>query len=60
MIAKYPKFEQLEDTYLNLGWCRYSLATAGDASQYPLAVETFSKLAADYPKGKYVEQALVL
>ncbi len=58
VIAKYPKFEQLEDTHLNLGWSRYSLATAGDASQYPLAAETFSKLAADYPKGKNVEQAL--
>ena len=58
VIAKYPKFEQLEEAYLNLGWCRYSLATAGDASQYPLAVETFEKLASVYPKGKYVEQAL--
>ncbi|MHB9064867.1 MAG: tetratricopeptide repeat protein [Pirellulaceae bacterium] len=58
VIAKYPQFEQLEDTYLNLGWCRYSMATAGDAAQYPLAAETFNKLAADYPKGKYVEQAL--
>jgi TolA-binding protein len=58
VIAKYPKFEQLEEAYLNLGWCRYSLATAGDASQYPLAIETFEKLAGEYPKGKYVEQAL--
>ena len=58
VVTKYPDFEQMEETCLNLGWCYYSLATAGDAAQYPLAAETFGKLAADHPKGKHVEQAL--
>ena len=58
VVAKFPKFEQIEETYLNLGWCYYSLATAGDATQYPLAAATFNKLAADFPQGKNVDQAL--
>ena len=58
VVAKFPKFEQIEETYLNLGWCYYSLATAGDATQFPLAAATFNKLAADFPQGKNVDQAL--
>ncbi len=58
VIARYPKFEQLEETYRNLGWCRYSLAAAGDASQFKLAVAAFSKLATDFPKSKYAEESL--
>jgi len=58
VVAKYPKFDQLEETYRNLGWCRYSLGVAGDAAQYQAAVESLEKLIADFPKGKYVDEAL--
>ena len=58
ILAKYPKFELLEETYLNLGWCQYSLATAGESKKYGEAAATFGQLASVYPKGKYVDQAL--
>jgi TolA-binding protein len=56
--AKYPTSELLEDTLLNLGWCRYTLAGKGEAAQYPKAAETFEILLKQYPKGKFVDQAL--
>lgn len=58
LIERHPQFEQLEDSYLNLGWCHYSLARGGDGGQYQQAAETFGKLATQFPKGKYVDQAL--
>jgi cellulose synthase operon protein C len=54
----HPKFELLEDTLLNLGWCRYTLAGKGDAAQYPLAIEAFEALLKQFPMGKFVDQAL--
>ncbi len=58
VVSKYPKFEMLEETYLNLGWSQYSLGQAGDKNRYVQAIETFGKLEAAYPKGKEVDQAL--
>jgi TolA-binding protein len=52
----FPKFELLEDTLLQLGWSRYTLA-AGDAKQFPLAADTFTLLLNQYPKGKHADQA---
>ena len=37
VITKHPKFEMLEDTYLNLASCQYSLAAGGKADFYPQA-----------------------
>jgi TolA-binding protein len=54
----YPKFELLEDTLLNLGWSRYTLAGKGDAAQYPKAAETFEALLKQFPQGKFADQAL--
>ena len=59
VVTKYPKYEQLEDAYLNLGWCQYSLAgSSGDKARYQEAVDTFAKLVEAFPDGKYVDQAL--
>ena len=58
VLSKYPKFEMLEDVYLNLGWSQYCLGLAGDKNRYAQAIETFGKLEAAYPNGKYVDQAL--
>ena len=58
VISKHPEFELREDTYLNLGWCQYSLAVAGEREQYAQAVETFTKLQSANPDGKYVDQSL--
>ncbi len=58
LLTKYPQSELLEDTYLNLGWCQYSLAVAGDQDRYAQAVETFNKLKSAFPAGKNVDQAI--
>jgi TolA-binding protein len=58
VIKNHPKFELLEDTYLNLASSQYSLAVGGKADFYPKAAETFAALIKLYPKGKYLEEAL--
>src|SRR5687767_2145806 len=42
VIKNYPKFELLEDTYLNLASSQYSLAANGKADFYPKAAATFA------------------
>lgn len=58
VISKYPDFELLEETYLNLGWSQYCLGQAGDEKAYAQAAKTFDKLETALPKGKYADQAL--
>lgn len=58
VIKNHPKFELLEDTYLNLASSQYSLAAGGKADQYAKAADTFAALIKQYPKGKYLEEAL--
>lgn len=58
VIAKYPKFELLEDSYLNLGASQFALAAGGKAEMYAHAAETFAKLATLFPKSKHVGEAL--
>lgn len=58
VVDKYPEFELLEDTLLNLGWCQYSLGKKGDLPRYKEATATFARLLKAFPKGKYVDQAL--
>jgi TolA-binding protein len=58
VIKNHPKFELLEDTYLNLASSQYALAASGKAESYAKASETFAALIKDYPKGKYVEESL--
>src|SRR5687767_9701705 len=42
VIKNHPKFELLEDTYLNLASTQYSLAVGGKADFYPKAAATFA------------------
>lgn len=58
VLENHPKFELREQTYLNLGWCQYQLATGGDKALYARAAETFGKLESSDPEGKYADQAL--
>ena len=58
VIANYPKFELLSSTYLHLGLTQYNLALAGQKELYPKAAETLAALAAKYPQGKELPQAL--
>lgn len=58
VLKKYPKFELLDDTLLNLGWCQWMLGTAGDAAQLPKAVATLETVISEHPKSKLLDQAL--
>ncbi|MGI8981344.1 MAG: tetratricopeptide repeat protein [Pirellulaceae bacterium] len=58
VIANNPKFELIEDSYINLGSSQYALALAGTAGMYEKAAETFAALAKLFPMGKYADSAL--
>ncbi|MCA9201968.1 MAG: tetratricopeptide repeat protein, partial [Planctomycetales bacterium] len=58
VVKNHPKFEMLQDSLLNLGWCQYSLAQAGQQDLFATAAATFDTLAKQYPQGKYLDQAL--
>jgi len=47
-----------EDAYLNLGWSEYSAGVLGEKASYAKAEATFNKLLGEFPRGKYVDQAL--
>jgi len=53
--TKFPKFENLPDALLNLGWCQYQLGVAGQKEQLAAADKTFDQLIATE---KHVDQAL--
>jgi TolA-binding protein len=57
VVKNHSKFEQLEDAYLNLGWCQYSQGAA-DPKQFAAAAETFTNMLKAFPMGKFTDQAL--
>ena len=38
VVKNHPTFENLEQTYLNLGWCQYSLALVEKKALQPLLI----------------------
>lgn len=56
--ADVPKFDLLEDLLVNLGSCQHSLGHSGKSEMFLKAADTFGTLAKDFPKGKYLEEAL--
>ena len=58
VITNNPKFELIEDSYINLGSSQYALALAGTAGMYEKAAATFAALAKLFPMGKYADSAL--
>ena len=57
VVTRHPQFEEIQDAYLNLGWCQYTLAGSGVEGMYAKAAETFAALLKNYPEGKYIDQA---
>ena len=53
-----PNFELLGDTYLNLGLAQYNIALSGKAQMFDAAAATFGTLAAKYPNGKHLPEAI--
>ena len=56
-----PSFALLEDALLNLGWCEFTLASAGGdgaASHFQKSQKWLEQLLKDYPEGSYRDQAV--
>lgn len=58
VVNEHPKFEAIQDSYLNLGWCQYTLGGQGVEGMYAKSAETFTALLKNHPDGKYSDQAL--
>ena len=58
VIANNPKFDLIEDSYINLGSSQYAMALAGTAGMYEKAAATFAALGKAFPTGKYADSAL--
>ncbi len=59
VVKSHPKFEFIDDAYINLGWCRYSIAQAKqDPKAFQAAAATFAELLTKQPDSKHAAQAL--
>jgi TolA-binding protein len=59
VVTKYPKFEQLDKAYFNLGLSAYNLAEAGNAAMRAQAADAFGQLIEKFPKSPQVSEALL-
>ena len=59
VVAKYPKFEQLDKAYFNLGLADYNLAQAGRADLNGPAAEAFGQVVAKFPNSPQAAEALL-
>jgi len=57
VVRDHADFEALEDAYLHLGWCQFTLGVQEDPPLLAEAVETLTALLEKYPEGKNREQA---
>jgi len=58
LVTEHPKFDLIEDAYLNLAWCQYSLGGQKVEGAYAKAATTFAEMVKKFPEGKHTEQAL--
>ena len=58
VVREHADFEALEDTYLQLGWCQFTLGSQDAPELLEEAVETLTALLTKYPEGKNRDQAL--
>lgn len=58
VVKNHPNFDLIQDAYLNLGWCQYSLGGRKVEGAYAQAAATFAEMAQKFPDGKHTEQAL--
>ncbi len=59
VVTKYPKFEQLDKAYFNLGLSAYNLAQAGKAEMHAQAADAFGQLIEKFPKSPQAAEALL-
>lgn len=58
VVKNHPQFDLIQDAYLNLGWCQYSLGGQQVEGAYAKAAATLAELVKKFPDGKHTEQAL--
>jgi len=59
VVEKYPKFEFLDDTYLNLGSAQYNVAVAaGKPEAFAAPAKSYSTLVEKFPNSKLLPLAL--
>lgn len=58
LIKAHPKFDKLDETYLNLGVTQYSMGTGGKAEAFDAAAGTFSTMEEKFEKSKFLPQAI--
>jgi TolA-binding protein len=58
VLSNHPNFEGMQDVYLNLGWCQYSLAQKKVEGMQAKAAATFAEMVKKFPQGKFTDQAL--
>ncbi len=59
VVAKYPKFEQLDKAYFNLGLADYNLAQAGKGEFNAKAADAFGQLVSKFPTSPQIADALL-
>lgn len=58
VLATKQPFDALDEALVNLGWCQYTLGTAGDKDQLNAASKTFTQFRDKFPDSKFLDQAL--
>lgn len=58
VITNYPKFESLEDAWLNLASSQYSLAVSGKPEFFASAAQNYGTLVKSFPQSKHLDEAL--
>jgi TolA-binding protein len=58
VVRDHPKFEFVDESHLNLGWCQYSAAINGQADQFAAAEKTFTEFLKAREESKLRDQAL--
>ncbi len=58
VVKNHPDFDLIQDAYLNLGWCQYSLGGQKVEGAYAKAAAAFAEMVKKFPDGKHTEQAL--
>ena len=58
VVRDHRDFEFIDESHLNLGWCRYSAAIGGNADQFPAAEKTFQEFLERHQDSDLRDQAL--
>lgn len=58
VVRDHKDFEFVDESHLNLGWCRYSAAVGGGPDKFPLAEKTLREFLGQHKDSELRDQAL--